>query len=119
MTSTLPGPGRLRRVLFSAPEESVPLSAPRQRGPEQSGPPPRHPYPVRATPAPPGPAPDPEPSPRPDPPLYRELLAQWTERGRALPGHPDPEWDRLTAPLVRPGEFGGTGAAGAPRGGGR
>ncbi|OKH92751.1 hypothetical protein AB852_22415 [Streptomyces uncialis] len=72
---------------------------------------------MRATPAPPGPAP--EPSPRPDPPLYHELLAQWTERGRTLPGHPDPEWDRLTAPLVRPGEFGGTGAAGAPRGGGR
>lgn len=43
-----------------------------------------------------------------DPPIYRALQRTWAERGRTLPGHPDPEWVRLVAPQVRPGQFGGT-----------
>ncbi|MFF2024667.1 hypothetical protein ACFVW2_23045 [Streptomyces sp. NPDC058171] len=45
-----------------------------------------------------------------DPPIYRALVARWAAGGRVLPGSPDPEWERLTAPLVRPGQFGGTAA---------
>ncbi|SDJ86684.1 hypothetical protein SAMN05421806_10356 [Streptomyces indicus] len=41
-----------------------------------------------------------------DPPIYRELLRHWAGKGKTLPGHRDPEWARLTAPIVRPGEFG-------------
>ncbi|MET8555043.1 hypothetical protein ABZV64_08745 [Streptomyces sp. NPDC004959] len=35
-----------------------------------------------------------------DPPLYRALLARWTERGATLPLRGDPEWERLAAPPV-------------------
>nr|WP_237549505.1 hypothetical protein [Streptomyces sp. SID4950] len=57
-----------------------------------------------------------EPEPPQDPPIYRELLGVWAERGRTLPGLPDPEWVRLTAPTVRPGQFSGSPG---PRGDGR
>jgi hypothetical protein len=32
-----------------------------------------------------------------DPPIYRDLLTLWADRGRTLPGQPDPEWARLAA----------------------
>ncbi|MEU1517818.1 hypothetical protein ABZ490_37700 [Streptomyces sp. NPDC005811] len=51
---------------------------------------------------PPAPA---APAPPPDPPLYRELLRAWADRGRTLPGRHDPEWVRLVTPQVRPGQF--------------
>nr|WP_079062146.1 hypothetical protein [Streptomyces griseoruber] len=51
---------------------------------------------------PPAPA---APAPPPDPPIYRELIRTWSDRGRALPGRHDPEWVRLAAPQVRPGQF--------------
>ncbi|MEU3537180.1 hypothetical protein [Streptomyces murinus] len=41
-----------------------------------------------------------------DPPIYRDLLRAWADRGRTLPGRQDPEWVRLAAPTVRPGQFG-------------
>ncbi|MFM9614338.1 hypothetical protein ACSCBZ_27960 [Streptomyces niveiscabiei] len=34
-------------------------------------------------------------------------MRTWADRGRTLPGHHDPEWSRLAAPQVRPGQFGG------------
>ncbi|WP_156721436.1 hypothetical protein [Streptomyces apocyni] len=40
-----------------------------------------------------------------DPPIYRDLLHHWASQGRTLPGRRDPEWARLTAPVVRPGQF--------------
>ena len=43
-----------------------------------------------------------------DPPIYRALLRTWAERGRTLPGRHDPEWVRLVAPQVRPGQFSGS-----------
>ncbi|MCQ9182760.1 hypothetical protein KMT30_27685 [Streptomyces sp. IBSBF 2953] len=43
-----------------------------------------------------------------DPPIYRDLLRTWADRGRTLPGRHDPEWVRLVAPQVRPGQFGGS-----------
>ncbi|GAA4793012.1 hypothetical protein [Streptomyces ziwulingensis] len=46
-------------------------------------------------PAPYGPLP---PVPPPDPPIYRELMRTWADRGRALPGRHDPEWIRLATP---------------------
>ncbi len=48
----------------------------------------------------------PPPSP-PDPPIYRDLLRTWADRGRTLPGRHDPEWVRLAAPTVRTGQFSG------------
>ncbi|WP_437075015.1 hypothetical protein [Streptomyces sp. enrichment culture] len=51
-----------------------------------------------------------------DPPIYRALLRTWADRGRTLPGRHDPEWVRLAAPLVRPGQFS---ASPDPRGDGR
>ncbi|RII19393.1 hypothetical protein DSC45_07905 [Streptomyces sp. YIM 130001] len=45
-----------------------------------------------------------------DPPIYREMLALWAQRGRTLPGLRDAEWNRLSAPMVRAGQFGGTAA---------
>ncbi|GGN37998.1 hypothetical protein [Streptomyces fuscichromogenes] len=42
-----------------------------------------------------------------DPPIYRDLLRIWADRGRALPGRHDPEWARLAAPTVVRGQFGG------------
>ncbi|MFD4573266.1 hypothetical protein ACFWNK_17595 [Streptomyces sp. NPDC058417] len=50
------------------------------------------------------------PPPAPDPPIYRALMRSWADGGRTLPGRQDPEWVRLAAPAVRPGQFGGTGA---------
>ncbi|NNN34064.1 hypothetical protein HLK59_27620 [Streptomyces sp. S3(2020)] len=40
-----------------------------------------------------------------DPPIYRDLMRTWADRGRTLPGRHDPEWVRLAAPQVRPGQF--------------
>ncbi|WP_328869970.1 hypothetical protein OHT76_07585 [Streptomyces sp. NBC_00287] len=51
-----------------------------------------------------------------DPPIYQDLLRTWADRGRTLPGRHDPEWVRLAAPTVRPGEFS---APRDPRGDGR
>ncbi|MCF4137416.1 hypothetical protein L1856_12515 [Streptomyces sp. Tue 6430] len=49
------------------------------------------------------------PSPPPqDPPIYRDMMRTWADRGRTLPGRQDPEWVRLAAPLVRPGQFSGS-----------
>ncbi|MFE1954787.1 hypothetical protein ACFW9D_30450 [Streptomyces sp. NPDC059524] len=80
--TAVPAPtGRRRRALVPAPAESVQQRASRKPA-------------ARA----------PEPQ---DPPIYRELLASWADRGRTLPGRPDPEWARLVAPTVRTGEFGG------------
>ncbi|MGW0913439.1 hypothetical protein ACWD1Z_17085 [Streptomyces sp. NPDC002784] len=45
------------------------------------------------------------PPPPQDPPIYRDLMRTWADRGRTLPGRHDPEWIRLAAPTVRPGEF--------------
>ncbi|MFI2414135.1 hypothetical protein [Streptomyces sp. NPDC018947] len=45
------------------------------------------------------------PAPRlPDPPIYRELMRTWADRGRTLPGRHDPEWVRLAAPPHRLGD---------------
>ncbi|GGQ36254.1 hypothetical protein ACFFKE_07270 [Streptomyces mutabilis] len=53
-------------------------------------------------PVPAGPVP---PAPQlPDPPIYRELMRTWADRGRTLPGRDDPEWVRLAAP---PRDLGG------------
>ncbi|MFH8801476.1 hypothetical protein ACH4F6_18050 [Streptomyces sp. NPDC017936] len=49
-------------------------------------------------------APAPPPPPQ-DPPIYRDMMRVWADRGRTLPGRHDPEWVRLVAPLVRPGQF--------------
>ncbi|PWI19826.1 hypothetical protein DI272_40925 [Streptomyces sp. Act143] len=43
-----------------------------------------------------------------DPPIYRDLMRAWADRGRTLPGRHDPEWVRLAAPQVRTGQFSGT-----------
>lgn len=51
-------------------------------------------------------APAPPPAPQ-DPPIYRDLLRTWAERGRTLPGRHDPEWVRLAAPTVARGQFSG------------
>ncbi|PAZ17291.1 hypothetical protein CLM62_03285 [Streptomyces sp. SA15] len=51
-----------------------------------------------------------------DPPIYRDLLRTWADRGRTLPGRHDPEWVRLAAPLVTRGQFSGSRD---PRGDGR
>ncbi|MEU5181644.1 hypothetical protein AB0G49_16470 [Streptomyces longwoodensis] len=47
----------------------------------------------------------PRPVPPQDPPIYRDLMRAWADRGRTLPGRHDPEWVRLSAPPVRPGQF--------------
>ncbi|MBT2874007.1 hypothetical protein GTY64_31825 [Streptomyces sp. SID8376] len=52
----------------------------------------------------------------PDPPIYREMLRTWTDRGRTVPGRHDPEWARLAEPWRGFGRFS---ASPAPRGGGR
>ncbi|MYT04482.1 MULTISPECIES: hypothetical protein [Streptomyces] len=64
------------------------------------------------TPSPYRPAP---PAPQ-DPPIYRDLMRTWASGGRTLPGRHDPEWVRLAAPQVRPGQFSGSPD---PLGGGR
>ncbi|PWI09156.1 hypothetical protein DIZ27_17795 [Streptomyces sp. NWU339] len=40
----------------------------------------------------------PPPPQLPDPPIYRDLMRAWADKGRALPGRHDPEWARLAAP---------------------
>ncbi|GHC10339.1 hypothetical protein GCM10010332_44160 [Streptomyces albogriseolus] len=52
----------------------------------------------------------------PDPPIYREMMRTWTDRGRTVPGRHDPEWARLAEPWRGFGRFS---ASPAPRGGGR
>ncbi|MDH6217208.1 hypothetical protein [Streptomyces pseudovenezuelae] len=64
-------------------------------------------------PAPAGTVQPPQPQ---DPPIYRDLLRTWADRGRTLPGRYDPEWVRLAAPTVVPGQFSGSPD---PLGGGR
>ncbi|GAA1014464.1 hypothetical protein STXM2123_4866 [Streptomyces sp. F-3] len=43
-----------------------------------------------------------------DPPIYRELVRAWADRGRTLPGRHDPEWARLVAPPAGLGLFSGS-----------
>ncbi|GLP72702.1 MULTISPECIES: hypothetical protein [unclassified Streptomyces] len=50
----------------------------------------------------------PAPPPPQDPPIYRDLMRTWASGGRTLPGRHDPEWVRLAAPQVRPGQFSGS-----------
>ncbi|GKQ40104.1 hypothetical protein ALMP_66300 [Streptomyces sp. A012304] len=80
MTPISPAPGRHRQLF-------VPL-----------------PMPAESVPRPGGLA----PPTLPDPPIYRDLLRVWADRGRTLPGRHDPEWTRLAAPVVRPGQFSGS-----------
>ncbi|MER6526043.1 hypothetical protein [Streptomyces sp. NPDC001508] len=40
-----------------------------------------------------------------DPPIYRDLLRAWADRGRTLPGRDDPEWVRLAALPGAPGRI--------------
>ena len=47
----------------------------------------------------------PAPPQQSDPPIYRDLMRMWADRGRTLPGRHDPEWIQLTAPQVRHGQF--------------
>ncbi|MGX9887824.1 hypothetical protein [Streptomyces sp. NPDC002276] len=61
------------------------------------------------------PAPD-QPAPPQDPPIYRDLMRTWADRGRTLPGRHDPEWVRLAEPPVGLSQFGGLQD---PPGGGR
>ncbi|MEU6609778.1 hypothetical protein ACIQGO_36240 [Streptomyces shenzhenensis] len=56
------------------------------------------------------------PLPPQDPPIYRDLLRSWADRGRTLPGRDDPEWVRLAA---LPGALGRISDSRAPRGDGR
>ncbi|GGQ01844.1 hypothetical protein GCM10010266_26710 [Streptomyces griseomycini] len=58
----------------------------------------------------------PAPPQVPDPPIYRDLMRTWANRGRTLPGRHDPEWTRLAAPWRGLGQFS---ASPAPRDGGR
>nr|WP_328784086.1 hypothetical protein [Streptomyces canus] len=58
---------------------------------------------VPSAPSPFRPAPPPQ-----DPPIYRDLMRTWANRGRTLPGRHDPEWVRLAAPQVKPGQFSGS-----------
>ncbi|MET8815499.1 hypothetical protein ABZW47_26290 [Streptomyces sp. NPDC004549] len=45
------------------------------------------------------------PQPPQDPPIYREMMRTWADRGRTLPGRHDPEWVELAAPQVVRGQF--------------
>ncbi|WP_432056400.1 hypothetical protein [Streptomyces sp. bgisy022] len=54
------------------------------------------------------PPPAPAPPRLPDPPIYRDLLRAWADRGRTLPGQHDPEWARLAAPFRGLGQFSGS-----------
>jgi hypothetical protein len=62
---------------------------------------------AESVPLPPAPPPPAPPQPQ-DPPIYTDLLRAWASRGRTLPGRHDPEWVRLVAPVVRPGQFSGS-----------
>ncbi|MFJ9633867.1 hypothetical protein ACIQPR_26395 [Streptomyces sp. NPDC091280] len=63
------------------------------------------------------PAPVQPASPQPqDPPIYRDLMRTWADRGRTLPGRDDPEWVRLAKAPVGLSQFGGLRD---PLGGGR
>ncbi|MFE0178082.1 hypothetical protein ACFWZ2_37815 [Streptomyces sp. NPDC059002] len=119
MTPTDMGPahiptGRRRRALVAVPAsaESVPQrpQRPPQAQPHQPPHPPHapgHPYqPHAQPPAQPHPQPAFQQPHLQDPPIYRALIRHWSDRGRTLPGHPDPEWVRLAAPPVRHGQFG-------------
>ncbi|MFI2379946.1 hypothetical protein ACH5AO_33580 [Streptomyces sp. NPDC018964] len=44
----------------------------------------------------------------PDPPIYRDLMRTWVDRGRTVPGRQDPEWTRLVAPWRGPGRISGS-----------
>ncbi|WP_372443599.1 hypothetical protein [Streptomyces adelaidensis] len=64
--------------------------------------------------------------PHQDPPIYRALMRTWADRGRTLPGRPDPEWVRLATPPSGLAQFGSGGspfegfsATRGPRGDGR
>ncbi|MDL5200346.1 hypothetical protein QQS16_09585 [Streptomyces sp. ALI-76-A] len=78
MTPTSSATGRQRRLFVPAPVPAAPVSVP---------------------PAPPQVM---------DPPIYRDLLRVWADRGRTLPGRHDPEWVRLAAPQVTAGQFSGS-----------
>ncbi|MFK4147330.1 hypothetical protein [Streptomyces sp. NPDC004065] len=58
--------------------------------------------PTPAEPVPPAP---PQPA---DPPIYRDMMRTWADRGRTLPGRHDPEWVRLAAPFLGLGQFSGS-----------
>ncbi|MFB7029821.1 MULTISPECIES: hypothetical protein [unclassified Streptomyces] len=45
---------------------------------------------------------DPTPADRTPFPVYSALVTQWTQAGRAVPGVPDREWERLMAAPVWP-----------------
>ncbi|MFJ7127916.1 hypothetical protein [Streptomyces sp. NPDC098101] len=45
---------------------------------------------------------DPTPADRTPFPVYSALVTQWTQAGRAVPGMPDREWERLMAAPVWP-----------------
>ncbi|MET8825470.1 hypothetical protein ABZX40_00240 [Streptomyces sp. NPDC004610] len=95
-------------------EESVQRSTHHpQHHPQQQQPPHAQPQP---SPPPPPPPPG-QPQPAQDAPIYHDLLHTWAHRGRTLPGCHDPEWARLVAPAVRPGQFSTGGRD--PQGGGR
>ncbi|MEW5356662.1 hypothetical protein E0E62_30320 [Streptomyces sp. 16-176A] len=47
-------------------------------------------------------------APPADPPIYRELVRVWSDRGRTLPGRHDPEWVRLAAPFRGLAQFSGS-----------
>ncbi|RVU25447.1 hypothetical protein EOT10_14485 [Streptomyces antnestii] len=78
MTLTQAGTGRRRRILVPVAAESVPPPPPPER-----------------------------PAHLQDPPIYRALIGHWADRGKAVPGRPDPEWARLVAPPGSGGRFSG------------
>ncbi|TLS40107.1 hypothetical protein FE633_43425 [Streptomyces montanus] len=103
MTATYAETSRRRRILVSAPAESV------NQGLQES-PEPQEPQEPQARRQP------------PDPPIYRALIRTWSDRGRTLPGRHDPEWVRLVAPSIMYGYgygYGRFSASRDPRGDGR
>ncbi|WP_307619532.1 hypothetical protein [Streptomyces sp. V3I7] len=54
--------------------------------------------------SPAGSVPPPQPQ---DPPIYRDMMRTWADRGRTLPGRHDPEWVRLAALPVSLGRISG------------
>ncbi|MGX4693388.1 hypothetical protein [Streptomyces sp. JNUCC 63] len=59
-------------------------------------------------PPPPAESVPPAPPQAQDPPIYRDLVRIWADRGRTLPGRHDPEWVRLVAPPAGLGLFSGS-----------